>query len=1340
MAEAISTKSVVKFDGNDYQGWKFQMRSLFVAHRIWEIVNGTKQRPEAAGPERETWTVENARAMFLLSSTLDPAQMRPLLICETACDMWQRLAALHEQKSSSNKLLLSTRLYEYKMSANDSITNHIAKVNNMAAQLNDVGENVAETTIMAKILGSLTPKYAYFQTAWDNVPPEMQTRQNLEERLLREEARMSANDSVESAFVATDKTRGKNKVNSREAKAKKKSEKDSDRDRDKEKVRCYKCQALGHYASQCKNKSRKKKREGDRDDDDARDCAFVAESMSEKTSSVGKNGIDNVPTEVVRAVLAADKRDSWLTDSGASRHITFRREWLKDFRELPNGDTVSLGNDKECRVVGTGTVEIERYVRGEWRPSRIENVLYVPDMTKNLFSVRECAKKGLGVLFLGDFVRIDNKDCVVGYGVAKGSEIYRMAFKTKCTGSVNEANVGKTDSRVWHERLGHVNGRAMRKLVKDKLIQGVECSESAESFCGSCQEGKSHRKTFRKIRVRAETVPGEVIHTDLCGPMTVESPGGARFLLTFKDDATSFRHVYFLKHKSDVLEKFKKYDKLIENKFGRTMRVLRSDNGLEFKNRAMEEYTDSRGIQREFTAPYTPQQNGKAERDNRTLIESARTMLLAKSLPKFLWAEACSTAVYLMNRAGASSVKSQATPYEMWFGIKPDLKHLRIFGSEAYVNVPKQFLTKLDPRAKKMILVGYESSSSNYRVFDPVTKKITVSRDVTFRETIGPALSEKEGEMGVLIFPKLEEVPVPAERESDEEDDDDECFEQAEEIPDQPREEDLPEGHRDDGRNLRDRASIKRPSRYESNVVEVNIPETYKEALGSREANKWREAIRSELSSHQENETWTLVKREARMNTVDSKWVFRIKNEDDGNRRFKARLCARGFLQKKGVDFFETFSPVVRYDSLRVLLAIVASRDLELAQFDVQTAFLYGGLEEEIFMEPPEGLVIEKGSPKNTVCRLNKSLYGLKQSPRCWNREFSLFLRKYKFQEISADKCIFTGRIGDDTVYLALFVDDGLVAAKNNEAIDAVLGHLKEAFKITVGDASSFVGMQIERDRRRKTIFIHQSMYARKILERFGMIDAKSMSVPCDPSSTLQPQSEEEDIESVPYREAVGSLMFLSIVSRPDISYAVNLVSKFLNRHGKEHWRAVKRIISYVAGTVKYGIEYRSGGRSPILEGYSDADFAGDVETRRSTTGYMFELAGGPVTWASQRQKLVTLSTTEAEYVAASITSREAVWLRRLLSEIECPCKEATTIYVDNQSAIRLVKNPEFHKRTKHIDVRYHFVREKVHSGELSVEYLQTKEQKADIFTKALPKNRFCKLREDIGVQERGPR
>jgi hypothetical protein len=358
-----------------------------------------------------------------------------------------------------------------------------------------------------------------------------------------------------------------------------------------------------------------------------------------------------------------------------------------------------------------------------------------------------------------------------------------------------------------------------------------------------------------------------------------------------------------------------------------------------------------------------------------------------------------------------------------------------------------------------------------------------------------------------------------------------------------------------------------------------------------------------------------------------------MRNPEGDVYRYKARLCARGFLQQRGVDYNETFAPVVRYDSIRVLLALVAAEDLELAQFDIQTAFLHGQLEEEIYMEVPEGLSGEKQSKsarKSAVCKLNKSLYGLKQAPRCWNKKFSAFLHEFCFKETEADQCIFVGNVGNESVYLALFVDDGLIAAKSLDTLDIMLGRLNETFKITIGDTSMFVGMQIKRDRAKQKLFIHQSAYAKRIVSKFKMSEAKKASVPIDPNVVLYPVLEnDKKVENVPYREAVGSLMFLAVVSRPDIAFAVNTVSKFLNNHNDEHWRAVKRIISDVSGTIEYGIEYFCSEKACELIGYSDADYANDIETRRSTTGYLFELANGPVTWCSQRQKLVTLSTTE---------------------------------------------------------------------------------------------------------------
>lgn len=527
-------------------------------------------------------------------------------------------------------------------------------------------------------------------------------------------------------------------------------------------------------------------------------------------------------------------------------------------------------------------------------------------------------------------------------------------------------------------------------------------------------------------------------------------------------------------------------------------------------------------------------------------------------------------------------------------------------------------------------------------------------------------------------------------------------------------------------RILRDRNTLKAPDRYEANVIEYNTPLTFQEAVTGPDCDQWKQAVKEELEAHQKNNTWIIQQRKDDQKLIDSKWVFKIIRDTKGEIcRHKTRLCARGFQQQPGLDYKETFSPVVRYDSLRVMLALTAAKNLELAQFDVQTAFLHGKLEEEIWMKIPEGLDV-RGEKANLACKLEKSLYGLKQSPRCWNQKFYTILEKFNFKSSDADNCIFRGTVKNEEVYLALFIDDGLLASKSQRVLDEVIRTLSSYFDITIGNAKMFAGLRIEHDRYNRIVFLHQQAYTRQIIEKFGMSEAKAVNIPCDPHVELRNVKEgEPNQENVPYREAVGSLMFLTIVSRPDLAYAVNSVSRYLNKHDHSHWQAVKRIFRYLISTSDLGIVYRGGGSNIELTGYSDANYAQDADTRRSTTGYAFFLANGVITWSSQLQKHVTLSTTESEYVAVAAAAKEAVWLRKLISDIEDTILSATTLHIDNQSTIKLARNPEFHKRSKHIDIRYHYLRERVFEGDINVMYVPTEAQRADMFTKALPKDRF---------------
>ncbi|CAD7080035.1 unnamed protein product [Hermetia illucens] len=955
-------------------------------------------------------------------------------------------------------MLLLQKFHGYRMESNESVVQHVNRVQNMASQLKDLGEAISDTAIMAKVLGSLHKKYNVLQTVWDRVSEERQTLDNLLERLLKEERRLESDDDITRALAAF--SLGGNKKKKFAANQNKNMK--ENRENRNESVECFYCKRKGHLARDC----RKKKRDTDNANENPRKCTFVASTREHKQLQGKSETVPN--SEVVERLMAVDTSDVWITDSGASRHITYRWDWYSEF-ESSSGESISLGGNGVCEVTGTCTVLIDRLVNGKWCKARIENVLYVPKIRKNLFSVGVCTDKGFDVLFKGKLVTINLDGEAFDVGVQQDNQIYRMLFKVRKPSVAREANVSTVNLRVWHERMGHVNNKVLREMAQKGLIRGVKLADIDNFFCESCAFGKAHRLSFKKNETNRKTKPGP-----LCGPFSTESIGGARFCIIFKDDASGFRYVYFMKHKSDVFDIFQKYEKLNNNKFGKPMKILRTDNGREYCNLEMKRYLEARGIEMVNTAPYTPQQNGKAEHDNRTIIESARTMITAKKLPLSLWAKAVGAAVTVLNRVLATG--KAKTLYEIWFGKTPDVSHFRVFGSDAYMHIDKQFRKKLDPKATKLILVGYQNDSMNCRLYNPQNNKIYISRDVIFNEK--SQLGSEIGKEFEYILPadENEDVAKPVEQQQEEE-----CLEAQEEYKNQ----------LGNDRQLRDCANIHRPIRFEIDFTEYNPPNTFQEAMNSGEVENWAEAIQEELDAHEQNETWSTVPRKTDRKPIDSKWLFKVIRDTSGDvYRYKARLCARGFQQKQGLDYTETFSPVVRYDSLRVLLAMVTEQDLELTQFD--------------------------------------------------------------FSETEADKCIFRGQVDGVDVFFAFFVDDGLIAAKTSEALESAIKSLKNTFEITIGDGKVFVGVQIERNRVNKTMFLHQEAYVKKILNEFKMVDAKAASIRTDPHAGLVPNDRDDESPStVPFREAVGSLMFLAVVMRPDIIYSVNSVSKFLSNHNE---------------------------------------------------------------------------------------------------------------------------------------------------------------------------------------------
>jgi hypothetical protein len=488
------------------------------------------------------------------------------------------------------------------------------------------------------------------------------------------------------------------------------------------------------------------------------------------------------------------------------------------------------------------------------------------------------------------------------------------------------------------------------------------------------------------------------------------------------------------------------------------------------------------------------------------------------------------------------------------------------------------------------------------------------------------------------------------------------------------------------------------------------------------------------------NGTWEVVPLPPGRATVKCRWVVEIKPGYEGvPERYKARLVAKGFTQKYGVDYNETFAPVVKLPTLRTILALVAANDLEVLQLDVKTAFLYGHLDEEIYMRQPEGYVLE--GRENEVCRLIKSIYGLKQAPRAWNIELNDAISGYVLIRSEEDQCLYYRRQGEDWLAALFFVDDAFICGTSQTAIEDFANHLRKKFEIRILPAERFLGLTINRNRNKKELSISQPDYVDSLIKKFRMENCHPRGTPAEPGqrlcSEMAPNNEKdvEKMKKVPYQKAVGALLYLSTTTRPDIAYSVSKVAQFSQNPGILHWTAVKRIFRYLAGTRNYGIVFSPKEEGGVT-GFTDADLGGDVDDRKSTSGCVFLCHGGATSWFSRKQECTSISTTEAEFVAGSEAAKEATWIRALLKEIGERGSEPITLCCDNQGAIRVANNPELHKKMKHIDIRFRYIQQALNTGVIQVHYVNSKNQVADILTKPLPSTSFKYLREKLGVMD----
>jgi hypothetical protein len=463
---------------------------------------------------------------------------------------------------------------------------------------------------------------------------------------------------------------------------------------------------------------------------------------------------------------------------------------------------------------------------------------------------------------------------------------------------------------------------------------------------------------------------------------------------------------------------------------------------------------------------------------------------------------------------------------------------------------------------------------------------------------------------------------------------------------------------------------------------------------------------------------------------IPTRWVFDIKTTQHGTiERYKARVVVKGYFQRSGIDYDEVFAPTARQASLRALLAVVAAQDLHLRQLDVKTAFLNGDIDTEVYVLPPPGYSDKPGR----VFRLNKALYGLKQAGRQWSIKLGAELARLGFSPSGADPSLYIRRGADGSiVYMLVHVDDILVAASDFSVMQQVISQLGSVFTLRdLGDASYYLGMEIVRNRQARTVKLSQQRYVLDLVQRFGLDSTPPKDVPMTTSARLTRAGPDTQLTVHPYSELVGALLYLSTSTRPDISFAVGVLTRFMANPLDAHYAAAKHVLKYVKGTASMGLVYGARGG---LSGFCDSDYASDVDTRRSTSAYAFTLGGAAIAWSSKLQQTVATSTCEAEYMAAGAATREALWLRSLLHDLGVPVA-TVPVGCDNQGAIALVRNPITSPRSKHIDVTHHFVRERVVRQEVSFHYVDTRANVADVLTKALPRDQFVACRTGLGLR-----
>eukprot|EP00250_Pteridium_aquilinum_P019822 c24589_g1_i1 orf=892-4791(+) len=1287
MAQAAVSRTykIDKLTDRNYQPWRMTMEIVLQKLNLLDIVDGGTLCPDRADPAQaqavQDWEGRDLTARLELLLHMDDAQKQTVRTKTTAFDIWTQLRDTYEHKNVGSQVHNLKTLIKLNMNESEDVEKFIQ---GWRVQLDNViisGLPLPTQVQAVLLLAALPPSWQAFTTtqsasATISVPTLIPAI--LQENSLRS-ANQSSQPSNSSTMAMYAHNRGRPRSSNRPFQRRSTHTKPHTHSKGRQynsnfrltKPHCKICDRPGHLAKDCwsrpgyKGKSHHHRGQAHCASDSA--SSYSSKDESSCASPTSDHSLDEDAFLAFLTFHTAENIPSstWLLDTGATCHLTSSHHHLTNYKPLTVPFAVRFGNNGVQQAIGVGTAQIEL---PDGNIVAISEVYHVPNIAKNLISVSKVTSQGTSIEFFHSHSLIRHRLPRGRTYVASCPRLGRLYLLGRSE-PINEAySASLADSHVhttllWHYRLGHLNHATMKHIHQHGLAYHYNLPRNSQlSFCEGCIYGKLPNQRFpHKTTHTTDTL--ELIHSDLCGPIPVRSLNNNKYFLTFIDDFTRFTVVMFLPNKTSslVLQYFKQYKALVENQQTTSIKALQTDNGGEYTSGIFTSYCKDHGIHQRFTVPENPQQNGVAERKNRTLFDSARSMLKIASLPPTFWEEAISTACFLQNRTYTRS--KDAVPYTLWFNKILDYSTLRVFGSPVYAFVPPNSRNKLQDHATRAIFVGYGEPHGvkGYRLFDNTRHKFFFSRALIFDESslisaqlshssdphttqplimtpslppanppastsTSPASSSSASSQSVpwrVPFQPILALPPPAQQPPavvhpplpapitpapptivrcnrrtstrrnqlrfdpvSTHDDythlDYGCPSKKTRPPFQtwglsksrtPHGNDIPSHVTEasssstgnsscsTSSNLHPAASITSttplsptantpphsssslllPASPSSETLPVRTrsladlyadtarldaliaehfadeeayfaepdlpgdpltslptpdPLSVQEALAGPDAALWRTAMEEELRSLETNHTWSLVPQPRDREPISCKWVLRKKLRPDGTiARFKARLVARGFSQVPGLDYHETFSPVLRMASIRILFALVAALDLELHHLDVQTAFLHGDLPDDIYMEQPPHY-ISKENP-TFVCKLHRSLYGLKQSPRLWFQRFNNFMLSHGYTRLQSDANIYIRHTSSSLLVVALYVDDIPIIGSSESVIAEAKAELAAAFSITdLGPLTYFLGLQVIRDRVAGTLILHQTKYVAELLKEFGFLNIKPASTP----------------------------------------------------------------------------------------------------------------------------------------------------------------------------------------------------------------------------------------------------